>query len=425
MHNFDTSLETALQFDKEDKLAVYREKFHFPKQENGKDYIYFCGNSLGLMPKQTEDYIAQELKDWKNLGVEAHFLGKNPWKDYHEFVSDQLAELVGADPSEVVAMGSLTTNLNLLLISFFRPNSKRYKIIAEGFAFPSDLYSLQSHVKYHNLPEDALVLMEPRDGETCLRLEDIKSKIDECGDSLALVLFGNVNYYNGHALDMPAIVEAGHNVGAIVGFDLAHGIGNLTFELSKWEVDFAVWCSYKYLNSGPGATAGIYINNKHGKNLDIPRLSGWWGANKTNRFKMQREFDPMLGAQGWQNSNPAILPLACLKSSLDIFSQAGIYNLREKAKHISSYLEFLVKSIPSKDIEIITPTNPDDRGAQLSIRVKNSNKSLFDKISQAGVIADWREPDVIRVATVPLYNSYNDCYDFYTILNNILSKNNG
>ncbi len=418
---FENSLNFAQSLDTKDELKNFRDEFHIPKDENGKELVYLCGNSLGLQPKATRAKVEQELLDWENLGVEAHFLGKNPWKNYHEFVTDSLARIVGAKAIEVVAMGSLTANLNALLISFYKPTKERHKIVIEATAFPSDIYSVSSQIKLNGFDvENSLIKLVPREGENYIRTEDILELIEKEGDEIATIILGGVNYYSGQAFDMPAITQAGHSKGIIVGFDLAHAIGNLKLELHNWDVDFAAWCSYKYLNSGPGATAGIFVNERFAKRFDIPRMAGWWGHDKSSRFLMGSEFVPMEGAEGWQNSNPAILPLACLRASLDLFDKAGMDKLKEKSIKLTGYLEFLLDSINTDRIEIITPRDINQRGCQLSLRVKNSNKILFDQITQKGVIADWREPDVIRIAPVPLYNSFEDTFRFVEILKSCL-----
>jgi kynureninase len=424
MQHFELNESFAKNLDEKDSLKHFRNQFYIPKQSNSKDVIYLTGNSLGLQPKITRNYIEQELKDWETFGVEGHFHAKNPWMPYHEFVTENLAEIVGAKPVEVVAMNSLTVNLHLLMVSFYRPNGKRNKIVIEKGAFPSDQYAVESQITFHTRQkakgkrqnENLLIELTPRENETTLRTEDILQTISENGEEIALILLGGVNYYTGQAFDFEAITLVGHEIGAIVGFDLAHAAGNLLLNLHDWNVDFAAWCSYKYLNSGPGGIAGIFVHEKHTKNLDLPRFAGWWGHDKDTRFLMRPEFIPIQTAEGWQLSNPPIFQLAALRASLEIFHEAGIENLREKSIKLTNYLEFLLKKIETDRIEIITPSNSKERGCQLSIRVKNADKSLFQTISEKGVIADWREPDVIRVAPVPLYNSFTDCWNFVEIL---------
>lgn len=418
---FESDQFFAREMDAEDLLKHFREKFYVPKQESGEDVLYFTGNSLGLQPKTTKSYIEQELKDWETFGVEGHFHAKNPWMPYHEFVADGLAKIVGAKKPEVVAMNSLTANLHFLMVSFYRPTRTRYKIIIEGDAFPSDKYAVKSQISFHGFDvENSLIELQPRENETCLRTEDILKTIEENSDSLALVLLGGVNYYTGQKFDFEKITQAGQNAGAIVGFDLAHAAGNVELKLHDWNADFAAWCSYKYLNSGPGGIAGIFVHERHHENENLPRFAGWWGHEKETRFLMDDRFIPIKSAESWQLSNPPIFQLAALKASLDIFEEAGMKNLLEKSKKLTNYLEFLLDQIETDQIEIITPKDETMRGCQLSIRVKNADKNLFKAISEKGVIADWREPDVIRVAPVPLYNSFTDCWKFVEILKDCL-----
>ncbi len=428
--NFESSESFALESDKQDALRHFREKFYIPKQANGEDVLYFTGNSLGLQPKTVRAFIEQELKDWETLGVEGHFHAKNPWMPYHEFLTEKMANVVGAKPSETVVMNSLTVNLHLLMVSFYRPHGKRNKIVIEKNAFPSDQYAVQSQIRFHQRQnakrktqnEDWLIELAPREGENYLRTQDIEKILEENGDEIALVLLGGVNYYTGQAFDMRRITEIGHKTGAVVGFDLAHAAGNLFLQLHDWNVDFAAWCSYKYLNSGPGGIAGVFVHERHSENFELPRFAGWWGHDKKTRFLMGDEFVPIKGAEGWQLSNPPIFQLAALRASLDIFEEAGMKKLREKSVKLTNYLEFLLSEIQADRIEIITPNNPNERGCQLSIRVKNADKSLFKSITTRGVIADWREPDVIRVAPVPLYNSFADVWKFAEILKDCLIK---
>ncbi|HYP49394.1 MAG TPA: kynureninase [Pyrinomonadaceae bacterium] len=415
--DFEASEQFAFEMDARDSLKSFREKFYIPKQPDGEDVLYFTGNSLGLQPKTTGNYIEQELKDWATLGVEGHFHDKNPWLPYHEFVAEQMAEIVGAKPIETVVMNSLTVNLHLLMVSFYRPTLKRNKIVIEAGAFPSDQYAVQSQIKFHNFKiEDSLIELKPRVGETFLRTEDIERTIAEIGDSIALILLGGVNYYTGQKCDFERITKAGHRVGAIVGFDLAHAAGNVELKLHDWNADFAAWCSYKYLNSGPGSIAGVFVHERHAESFDLPRFAGWWGHDKETRFLMGSNFVPLRGAEGWQLSNPPIFQLAALKASLDVFEQAGMENLIEKSKKLTGYLEFLLREIGDERISVITPSNPDERGCQLSIRVRNADKNLFNSLSEKGVYSDWREPDVIRVAPVPLYNTFTDVFRFTEIL---------
>jgi kynureninase len=433
--NFQSSELFAREMDERDSLRHFREKFYIPKQASGEDVLYFTGNSLGLQPRTVRSYIEQELKDWASLGVEGHFAAKNPWMPYHEFLTGQMARLVGALPIETIVMNSLTVNLHLLMVSFYRPHGKRNKIVIEKNAFPSDQYAVQSQIDFHqsisntlenqkskikNQKSNWLIELTPRPGENCLRTEDIEKTIAENRDEIALILLGGVNYYTGQAFDMQRITEAGHAAGAVVGFDLAHAAGNLLLQLHDWNVDFAAWCSYKYLNAGPGGIAGVFIHERHAESFRLPRFAGWWGHDKETRFLMDDKFIPMRGAEGWQLSNPPIFQMAALRASLEIFEAAGMKNLREKSVKLTNYLEFLLSEIHDRRIEVITPGNPSERGCQLSIRVKSSDKTLFRAITESGVIADWREPDVIRVAPVPLYNSFTDVYKFAETLKRCL-----
>ncbi|GAB5464703.1 MAG: kynureninase [Candidatus Kapaibacteriales bacterium] len=402
----------AVNLDNADSLKQFRDRFHIPVDSDGKLKVYFCGNSLGLQPKSSRMYIEQEMLDWENLGVEGHFEAKNPWKYYHHFLTESLEKLIGAKPKETVGMGTLTDNLNLLLISFYRPEGKRKKIIIEKKAFPSDMYSVKSHVRLHGGDDADIIEIEPRKGENFFRTEDIIDTIDQVGEELATVLLPGVNYFTGEVFDMKEITKAAHRQCAFVGFDLAHAIGNITMELHDWGADFAVWCSYKYLNAGPGSTAGIFVHERHSNQKNIPRLEGWWGTKEETRFMMRPYFEPMEGAGAWQQSNPAILPMASLKASLDIFDEAGIDNLREKSKSMTGFLLKAIEAAHLDGVEVITPKEDDRRGAQLSIRVNGADKSLFNRLTEMGVVSDWREPDVIRIAPVPLYNSYMDCWEF-------------
>ena len=417
---FFNTFEYAKQLDEQDILKHFRDKFYIPIV-NGKECIYFTGNSLGLQPKKTQDYVLDELEDWATHGVEGHFHARNPWVSYHEIFHDQLAEIVGGLPEEVVAMNQLTVNLHLLMISFYRPTSKRYKIICESKAFPSDQYAFQSQAKFHGYnPDEAIIEVQPKEGSAYIELADILDTIKKHGDETALVIFGGVNYYSGQLFDMKAICKAAHEVGAYCGFDLAHAAGNVNLELHDWDVDFACWCSYKYLNSGPGGVSGAFIHQRHINNESLPRLAGWWGHNKDTRFKMDREFHPIPTAEGWQLSNAPVLSMSAHKASLDVFSEAGFHNLVAKGKMLSGYLLFILNEInknsSKKLIEIITPLNESERGCQVSMLMLKDGKKLFDTLIQNGIIADWREPNVIRVAPVPLYNSFEDVFNFGMIL---------
>jgi kynureninase len=420
--NFEAAPEFAAAMDARDPLRDFRERFYIPKQTGGADVLYFTGNSLGLQPRSARAFIEQELNDWANLGVECHFHAKNPWMPYHEFLTEQMARIVGARAVETVVMNSLTVNLHLMMVSFYRPTRQRNKIVIEAGAFPSDQYAVESQLKFHGFEiENSLIELMPRENEACLRTEDIEKTIVENGDSIALILLGGVNYYTGQAYDMRRITEIGHKIGAVVGFDLAHAAGNIELHLHDWNVDFAVWCSYKYLNAGPGAIGGCFVHERHAESFDLPRFAGWWGHDKETRFLMNSDFQPIRGAEGWQLSNPPIFQLAALKASLDVFEEAGMRALTEKSQKLTGYLEFLLGEIRDERISVITPANAESRGCQLSIRVKNSDKNLFKAISERGVIADWREPDVIRVAPVPLYNTFSDVYKFAEILKICLS----
>ena len=411
---YRNSLEFAKIMDEKDPLKDFRNKFFIP-QHNGKDCIYFTGNSLGLQPILTAQYVQQELDDWAKMGVEGHFHAKNPWMPYHEIFPEQLSKIVGCKEHEVVVMNTLTVNLHLLMVSFYKPTKQRYKIICEAKAFPSDQYAFETQAKYHGYdPAIAVIEVSPGEGEYNLRTEDIISVINKHGESVAVVLLGGVNYYTGQYFDLKAITKAAHEVGAYAGFDLAHAAGNVELKLHEWNVDFAAWCSYKYLNSGPGSLGAIFIHDKHGQDLSIPRLSGWWGHNKETRFKMRDDFDPLPGAEGWQLSNPPILPLAAMRASLEIFDEAGIQNLRTVSKINSQRMYDALASIPH--VKLITPADPDQRGCQLSLLVEQNGRQVFDHLSKAGVIADWREPNVIRIAPVPLYNTAEDIERFINIL---------
>ena len=423
---FQNSREFARELDKNDKLAAYRDEFIFPKV-NGKDVIYFVGNSLGLQPERTQSYVDEVMRDWARLGVEGHFYAEKPWWDYHERFSEKLAKIVGAAPSEVTVMNTLTVNLHLLMVSFYRPDKRRYKIICEEKAFPSDQYMISSQVRFHGYdPADAIVEIKKRDGENNFRIEDILQKISEVGEECALVLIGGVNYYTGQVFDMEKITKAGHEVGAFVGWDLAHAAGNIELKLSEWNVDFAAWCSYKYMNSGPGNASGCFINQKYHNKKDIPRFEGWWGHNKERRFLMEPEFQPEASAHAWQISNVPVLALAPYLASLEMFDEVGMPALIEKRNKIVSYLEFILHEIDKEvesNFEIITPKDQNERATQLSVFLHGEGKDLFRYLMDKGVITDWREPNVIRLAPAPFYCSFEDMYEFGQILKEgILSK---
>ena len=424
--DFQNNLDFAKRLDDKDPLKYFREMFYIPIMY-GKECIYFTGNSLGLQPKRTQDYVVDELEDWASLGVEGHFHARNPWMPYHEIFPRQLSKIVGCKETEVVVMNQLTVNLHLLMVTFYRPTKQRYKIICEAKAFPSDQYAFETQAKYHGFnPTDAVIEVSPREGEYTLRTEDIVSIIKQHGDSVAVVLFGGVNYYTGQLFDMNTITDAAHAVGAYAGFDLAHAAGNVKLHLHDWNIDFACWCSYKYLNSGPGGVAGVYINEKHAANKDLPRFAGWWGYKKETRFKMEKGFEAIPTAEGWQLSNAPILSMAAHKAALDIFDEAGIDRLHEKRRLLAGYLHYILNDINNnqteKIIEIITPVNENERGCQVSMLMLKRGREIFDELTKQGVIADWREPNVIRVAPVPSYNSFEDVWRFGNIIESILKS---
>jgi kynureninase len=406
--------EFARQMDAEDPLAKYRDRFWFPRASTGEPCIYLCGHSLGLQPKSAQDYVQQALKDWAELGVEGHFHARDPWMPYHRLLTSQTARLVGARSEEVVVMNSLTVNLHLMMVSFYRPTKQRYKILIERGAFPSDQYAVHSQIRFQGFdPEKSVIELGPRAGEPYLRDEEMLARIDREGDSIALILLGGVNYSTGQAFDLEAITKAGHAKGCLVGFDLAHAAANLVLRLHDCGPDFAAWCSYKYLNGGPGCVAGCFVHARHARAWDLPRFSGWWGHDEKTRFEMRPEFRPMTGAEGWQLSNPPILALAALRASMEIFDEVGMERLRAKSISLTAYLEFLLGQPASRSqFSIITPREKERRGAQLSIRVTAAGQNLCSRLAQKGVIGDWREPDIFRVAPVPLYNSYSDVYQF-------------
>ncbi|WP_426667548.1 kynureninase [Mucilaginibacter sp. McL0603] len=413
---YQDTLEFAKELDAQDELRSFRNEFLIP-QHNGKDAIYLCGNSLGLQPKLAEKYLKAQLNSWKDLAVEGWFQGDDPWLQFHHQLKQPLANLVGAKTEEITVMNSLTVNLHLLLVSFYQPNTKRYKILMEGGAFPSDQYAVESQVVYHGFkPEDAIIELFPREGEFTLRTEDVLSAIEKNANELALVLFGGINYYTGQLFDMAAITASAHKAGAYVGFDLAHATGNVPLSLHDWDADFACWCSYKYMNSGPGGISGIFVHEKHFNNPQLKRFAGWWGYRPDKRFLMTPGFDPAKGAEGWQVSTSPILLMAVHKAALDVFEKAGgLEKLRQKSILLTGYLEYLLNEINRKHgealFQIITPKNPDERGCQLSIICKRDGKKIFNYLSENGVIGDWREPDVIRLSPVPLYNSFKDVYE--------------
>lgn len=419
---FENSLAFAKKMDRHDPLKSYRSQFHLPRV-NGKTALYFTGNSLGLQPKVTKKLVNEELEDWATLGVEGHLHAKRPWLYYHKLMKKTLARLVGAKPVEVISMNQLTINLHLMMVSFYRPTKTRFKIIIEAGAFSSDQYAVESQLKLHGInPADGLIELAPRVGEVTIRTEDILKSIAEHRDQLSLVIIGAVQYYTGQFFNIKAITEAGHEAGALVGFDLAHAIGNVPLELHRDDVDFAVWCSYKYLNSGPGGVAGAFVNERHSSNFELPRLAGWWGHDETERFQMRKGFKAMAGADGWQLSNYPILSGSAQLASLGIFEKVGIKALRKKSLLLTAYLYHLLRECDphSNYFSIITPANPKERGCQISILIKKGGLKIFNELTKKGVIADWREPGVIRVAPVPLYNSFEDVFQFALILSRLL-----
>lgn len=406
MTQFTNTLEFAKLLDAQDVLAKYRQQFYFPKL-NGKEAIYLTGNSLGLQPKTALAALEQELEDWKNYGVEGHFHGKNPWFHYHKFLTEKAAKVVGALPHEVVVMNNLTVNLHLMMVSFYRPTATRYKIIMEAGAFPSDQYAMESQVRFHGYnPEDAIIEIAPREGEYHLRTEDIIDTINKNAGETALIMFSGVQYYSGQAFDMEAITKSGHHHGITVGFDLAHAAGNLLLKLHDWNVDFAVWCGYKYLNSGPGGVSGVFVNERFANAPELPRFAGWWGHKESERFLMKKGYIPEYGAAGWQLSNAPVLTMAVHNASLSIFEETGMEALTTKSKTLTAYLQYVLEQ-SGKGLKIITP---EQRGCQLSILTDANGKALFEHLQKHGIIADWREPNVIRMAPTPLYNSFEDVW---------------
>lgn len=419
--SFEKTLEFARQEDNRDELRSFREEFFIPENEKGEPRIYLVGNSLGLQPKITESFLREVLADWKRLGVDAHFAADNAWMPYHEGLSGSMASLVGADPSEVVTMNSLTVNLHLMMVSFYNPTPERYGILIEGEAFPSDRYAVSSQAQWHGFdPETAIHELEPQRGEVCLRTDDILEYLEEHGHRIALVLLGGVNYYTGQFFEIGKISAAARRCGCTVGIDLAHAVGNVPLYLHDWNVDFAAWCSYKYLNAGPGGPGGVFVHERHAKSFDLPRFSGWWGHEKSSRFQMPRRFNPVPGAEGWQLSNPSILSMAALRASLEIFDTAGHVRIHKKSQRLTGFLEYLIVT-ECPEVSIITPTDPAQRGAQLSLRIPGG-RQVFDWLNSRNVRCDWREPDVIRIAPVPLYNSYEDVYGFVTLLSRSLKQ---
>jgi kynureninase len=422
--NLDKALQTSLLLDREDKLAEYSESFLFPKFEN-KKAIYLCGNSLGLQPKTTKESVLQELEDWAQMGVEGHVNARSPWLTYHEQFSETLAHITGSKTNEVVAMNALTVNLHLLLATFYRPSPKRHRIICEAKAFPSDLYALQSQTVFHGFsPEKSLRIVSPKNGSEEINLNDILDAINEEGEQLSFVMIGGVNYYNGQVFDMQKITDAAHQVGAFAGFDLAHAIGNIELKLHDWNVDFAAWCSYKYLNSGPGGVAGVFIHEKHSSNPETFKLKGWWGNKLETRFKMEDTFIDIPTAESWQMSNAPVLSMAAHRASLKLFQQATMPALIDKSKKLTGFLSDLIEDLKS-DVyfkEMFQVITPQERGCQLSLLFHKNGKEMFEHLNKNGVIADWREPNVIRIAPTPLYNSFNDVFHFVKIMESFKAK---
>jgi kynureninase len=413
LREFQSGEAFAELMDSQDSLSGFRERFYVPKTKAGDDCIYLCGHSLGLEPKTVRSYIEQELQDWAELGVEGHFHAKNPWLPYHRLLTEPMAALVGAEPEEVVVMNSLTVNLHLIMVSFYRPTKKRHKILMERGAFPSDQYAVKSQIRFHGFdPAESLVELAPRKGEFCIREEDIESAIEREGSEIALILFGAVNYATGQVFDIEGITKAGHRAGCVVGFDLAHAAGNILLRLHDWGPDFAPWCSYKYLNGGPGCAAACFVHDRHARAWDLPRFAGWWGHDQDTRFEMGPEFRAMTGAEGWQLSNPPILALAALRASMEIFSEARMECLRTKSVSLTAYLDFLLRQHASSKFSIITPSDASKRGAQISIRLPQHGRTVCERLAEVGIVGDWREPDIFRVAPVPLYNTYLDVYNF-------------
>ena len=423
---YQPTLEYAKAQDEADPIKGYRDKFHFPSLGT-PEMAYFSGHSLGLQPKTVKAAVELELEDWARYGVEGHFHSTHPWYSYHEMLTPPMATIVGAKESEVVCMNSLTTNIHLLFVSFYRPTKQRYKIISEARMFPSDRYLLETQVQFHGFdPDDAIIEIGPREGEWTIREDDILSAIKANADQLAMVFLGGVNYFSGQLFNMPNLTRAAHAVGAIAGFDLAHAAGNVPLNLHEWGVDFAAWCSYKYLNAGPGNVGAIFVHERHGADFELPRFGGWWGHDKTTRFQMKNGFQPMQGAEGWQLSNVPILGMSAMKASIDIFDEVGMKALREKSEKLTGYLEYTVDSLasefPDALISVITPREPEQRGSQISINIAGRERKLFDDMIAEGVIADFREPCIIRIAPMPLYNSFQDVFTFGSVMRKLLGQ---
>lgn len=411
--------QEALSFDENDALAAYKQQFYFPKF-NGSDAIYFCGNSLGLQPKHTKDAVLQELDDWKNLAINGFSKAKNPWLYYQEYIKPSMAKIVGCNENEVTVMNTLTVNLHLLLLTFYKPTAQRFKIIMEAGAFPSDQYAIETLVKHYGLnPEDCIVEVVPLPHAKTITTKQIIDAIEEHKHSLALVMFSGIQYYTGQLFDMATITKAAHEAGALCGFDLAHAVGNVPLQLHDWNVDFACWCSYKYLNGGPGAVGGLYVHEKYSTDISLNRLAGWWGNDEATRFRMEKGFVPKANASGWNISTAQVLNMVGLKASLEIFDTTSMQQLREKSIALTNFLEAGLQQIPNLNFEIITPKNTTERGAQLSLFFKENGKAIFEALSNKGIIVDYREPGVIRVAPTPLYCSFKDVYQFLELVNDM------
>ncbi len=416
---FENSLEFARSLDVDGEWAALRQQFILPDDlsaASGQSCVYLAGNSLGLQPRRTRDYIQAELDDWAKLGVEGHLHARHPWLPYHEFVTNSSARLVGAMPGEVVVMNTLTVNLHLMMVSFYRPTRERYKIVIEKNAFPSDQYAVASQAKFHGYGADAIIELTPKEGCDTLDTDDIIALLQERGSEIALVMLGDVNYLTGQAFEVDKIAAEAHRQGAAFGLNLAHGAGNLELSLHDWQIDFAVWCTYKYLNAGPGGLSGCFVHEKHARAFDLPRFAGWWGHNKQDRFKMAAVFDPMAGAEGWQLSNPPIFQLAALRASLELFDQATMPKLRARSVKLTGFMEYLLNSLSAGFCSIITPTDSKQRGSQLSIRFKGDGKELLERFKQEGVVCDFREPDIIRATPIAMYNTFEDVYRFYEVV---------
>ncbi len=420
---FQDTREFAAKLDAEDTLAGFRERFHIPVHANGQESLYFCGHSLGLQPKSAADFIVDELSDWQHLGVRGHFEAKRPWLPYHKFLTDLTARLVGACGKEVVNMNTLTVNLHLMMVSFYRPTTDRHKILIETPAFPSDHYAVWSQIRFHGFnPDTSLLTIGPRDGESSIRREDLDRMIEREGSEMALILLPGVQYYSGQAFDIEHIASVGHKAGCKVGFDLAHAVGNLPLELHDSGIDFAVWCNYKYLNSGPGAVGGCFVHERHSNSVELPRFAGWWGQDKATRFEMGPEFHPIPGVEGWQVSNPPIFSLAPVLASLEVFDEAGMPALQCKSQRLTGFLEFLLDTRLASRVQILTPRDPAARGCQLSLRIDGGDRCVYEALEKRGVVCDWREPDVIRVAPVPLYNRFTEVFEYVGVLQQILEE---